>query len=200
MAVMKLCIISLFIVLIKCQENWVNPCSNSINSGRAFCDTSLSFKERAYDLVYKSEANIADPGNAYQFVLGTTAIQINEVGIPPYQWWSEALHGVALSSGVNYNGEIKATTMFPQVIGTSSSFDNKLFFDIGNVISTEARAMWNNNQAGLTFWSPNSLKNIKIYQIHLPIFDNYASKYIVNIFRDPRWGVCNHILFCVIFL
>ena len=55
--------------------------------------------------------------------------------------------------------------IYPQPIATASSFNTKLFYNIGKVISTEARAMFNNGQAGLTFWAPN-----------------------MNIYRDPRWG------------
>lgn len=77
---------------------------------------------------------------------------------------------MASSPGVHWGGDVKAATSFPQVITSASSFDKNLFKLIGQVISTEARAMsnttWNGApQAGLTYWTPN-----------------------VNIFRDPRWG------------
>ena len=90
---------------------------------------------------------------------------VSKIGLPSYQWWSEALHGVGNSPGVNFNGEVKCATSFPQVCSTGASWNKTLWEEIGKVISTEARAMHNEGQAGLTFWTPN-----------------------INIFRDPRWG------------
>ncbi len=84
--------------------------------------------------------------------------------IPAYDWWNEALHGVA-RAGV--------ATVFPQAIGLAATWDTDLMLDVASVIGEEARAKYHealrNNQhgnyQGLTFWSPN-----------------------INIFRDPRWG------------
>jgi len=89
---------------------------------------------------------------------------IERLGIPAYNWWNEALHGVA-RAGV--------ATMFPQAIGMASSFDAPLLEEVAKVVSTEGRAKYNAYSSngdrgiykGLTFWAPN-----------------------VNIFRDPRWG------------
>ena len=89
---------------------------------------------------------------------------IERLGIPKYDWWNEALHGVARAG---------YATVFPQAIGLAATWDTKLMYDVADVISTEARAKHHefvrNNQRGryqgLTFWSPN-----------------------INIFRDPRWG------------
>ncbi|MCR5617752.1 MAG: glycoside hydrolase family 3 C-terminal domain-containing protein [Clostridiales bacterium] len=89
---------------------------------------------------------------------------IDRLGIPEYNWWNECLHGVARAG---------TATMFPQAIGLGATFDKELMTKIGEVISTEARAKYNesvkNNDRdiykGLTFWTPN-----------------------VNLFRDPRWG------------
>ncbi|MBE5951133.1 MAG: glycoside hydrolase family 3 protein [Lachnospiraceae bacterium] len=89
---------------------------------------------------------------------------IERLGIKKYNWWNEALHGVA-RAGV--------ATVFPQAIGLAATFDENLLEEIADAISTEGRAKFNMQQAtddtdiykGLTFWSPN-----------------------VNIFRDPRWG------------
>jgi len=90
---------------------------------------------------------------------------IPRLGIPEYNWWSEALHGVARSG---------RATVFPQAIGLAASFDPIMIQKVGDAVSDEARAINNhllNNgftqrlYQGLTFWSPN-----------------------VNIFRDPRWG------------
>lgn len=89
---------------------------------------------------------------------------IPRLGIPAYNWWNEALHGVARAG---------TATVFPQAIGMAAAFDDSLMETIADTISTEARAKYNMQSAhgdrdiykGLTMWSPN-----------------------VNIFRDPRWG------------
>ena len=89
---------------------------------------------------------------------------IERLGIPEYNWWNEALHGVARA------GE---ATMFPQAIGMAAAFDDKMLQEIGDIVSTEGRAKFNQFlkkqdrgiYKGLTYWAPN-----------------------VNIFRDPRWG------------
>ena len=89
---------------------------------------------------------------------------IPRMGIEPYDWWNEGLHGV---------GRDGRATVFPQPIGLGATFDPSLIQQVGDVIATEGRAKYevarkNKNYArytGLTFWSPN-----------------------INIFRDPRWG------------
>eukprot|EP01084_Bolivina_argentea_P306339 529359_1 len=146
--------------------NWSNPCINENVSSLPFCNESLSFEERAYDLVYVQEAKLSNSVLVYQTLSGSTISNgIPQLSIPPYQWNTNAPHGMCSAPGCNYNGQIKYTTMFPQVIGTASSFNETLFYEIGKAISTEGRAMNNYNQSGLTVWSPN-----------------------INIFRDPRWG------------
>ena len=89
---------------------------------------------------------------------------IERLGIPAYNWWNEALHGVARAG---------TATVFPQAIALAAMFSQDGMEDIADVIATEGRAKYNMARAhgdrgiykGLTFWSPN-----------------------VNIFRDPRWG------------
>lgn len=89
---------------------------------------------------------------------------IPRLGVPAYNWWNEALHGVARAG---------TATSFPQAIGMAAAFDPELMHEIGEVIAEEGRAKYNSYSEkgdrdiykGLTFWSPN-----------------------VNIFRDPRWG------------
>lgn len=89
---------------------------------------------------------------------------IDRLGIKPYEWWNEALHGVGRSG---------LATVFPQAIGMGASFNNQLLEQVFTAVSDEARvknriARQNNSYAryqGLTFWTPN-----------------------INIFRDPRWG------------
>lgn len=123
-----------------------------------FKNESLSFEERARDLV--SRMTIEEKISQMMH----SACEIERLGIPSYNWWCEALHGVA-RAGV--------ATMFPQAIGIASTFDTELTQRIADVISTEGRAKYHEFQRkgdhdiykGLTFWSPT-----------------------INIFRDPRWG------------
>ncbi|XP_010491610.1 PREDICTED: beta-D-xylosidase 3-like isoform X1 [Camelina sativa] len=125
-----------------------------------FCNTGLKIKARVTDLVGRLtlEEKIG--------FLGSRAVGVSRLGIPDYNWWSEALHGVSyIGGGSGFSGQVRGATSFPQVILTAASFNVSLFQAIGKVVSTEARAMYNVGSAGLTFWSPN-----------------------VNIFRDPRWG------------
>lgn len=92
------------------------------------------------------------------------SIGIPRVGIKPYNWWNECLHGVARAG---------SATIFPQTIGLAATFDTELAKKEYETISDEARAKYNEAQKnndfrqfrGLTFWTPN-----------------------INIFRDPRWG------------
>ena len=94
----------------------------------------------------------------------TAAPTIPRLGVPAYEWWSEALHGVARAG---------RATVFPQAIALAATFDDALVKRVAGVISDEGRAKFNQAQArgehgryqGLTFFSPN-----------------------LNIFRDPRWG------------
>ncbi|XP_057442573.1 probable beta-D-xylosidase 7 [Lotus japonicus] len=126
-----------------------------------FCNSKLPITQRAKDLV----SRLTLDEKLSQLV--NSAPPIPRLGIPGYQWWSEALHGVAdAGKGIRFNGTIKSATSFPQVILTAASFDANLWYQISKVIGTEARAVYNAGQAqGMTFWAPN-----------------------INIFRDPRWG------------
>ena len=89
---------------------------------------------------------------------------IPRLDVPKYDWWNESLHGVAFAG---------TATNFPQVIGMAATWDSRLVHQMGQTISTEARAKYNEAMRendhemffGLTFWAPN-----------------------INIFRDPRWG------------
>lgn len=124
----------------------------------AYLDENLSFEERARDLV--SRMTLEE--KVTQMMHNAPAIP--RLGIPAYNWWNEALHGVA-RAGV--------ATVFPQAIAIAATFDENLVYKIAGIISTEGRAKYNESvrkgdrdiYKGLTFWSPN-----------------------INIFRDPRWG------------
>ncbi|XP_043687886.1 probable beta-D-xylosidase 2 [Telopea speciosissima] len=98
--------------------------------------------------------------------LGNHANGVSRVGLPSYEWWSEALHGVSNQGpGVQFTKEIPSATNFPTVILTAASFNQSLWKTIGQAVSTEARAMHNQGHGGLTYWSPT-----------------------MNVVRDPRWG------------
>lgn len=125
----------------------------------AYLDTSLPMPERVQDLLSRLtlEEKVAMMNHPTQGV--------PRLGIPGYNFWSEALHGVAR------NGR---ATVFPQAIGMAATWDKELIHQIATAISDEGRAKYHealrrngytDQYQGLTFWSPN-----------------------VNIFRDPRWG------------
>ncbi|QPH15638.1 hypothetical protein C2857_000104 [Epichloe festucae Fl1] len=132
-------------------------CSNKV------CDRSLKMSERASALVSAMtlEEKISNVGN---FASGSARL-----GLPPYQWWNEALHGPAYSPGVLFQlplgAKYSAATSFPMPISMSAAFDDSLIHQVASVIGTESRAFGNAGFAGLNFWTPN-----------------------INPFRDPRWG------------
>jgi len=121
-------------------------------------DASQPLDARVHDLV--SRLTLQEKVS----LLGYNSQAVPRLGIPAYNWWNEALHGVARA------GE---ATIFPQAIALAATFNNDLAKQESNAISTEARAKYNLAIAqnrhiqymGLTFWTPN-----------------------INIFRDPRWG------------
>ncbi len=120
---------------------------------------NLSAEERAKDLISRltlseKAALMCDQSEA-----------IPRLGIKQFNWWSEALHGLANNNNV---------TVFPEPIGMAASFDDKLVYKIFNAVSDEVRAKYNESQKegkpnrrflSLSVWTPN-----------------------INIFRDPRWG------------
>ena len=114
------------------------------------CDPSLPYLTRAHSLV--SLMNLTEKTSRLQ----NAAPGIPRLGLPPYEWWSEALHGVGGSPGVNFSrgdGPFSCATEFPEPIGMGASFDRELVHEMGQVVSTEARAYNNAHRAGLDFWS-----------------------------------------------
>src|SRR6201997_895249 len=128
------------------------------NQNEPYLDPSQPIEARVDDLVRQMTLE----EKASQLVNQARAIP--RLQVPAYDWWSEALHGVANAG---------TATVFPEPIGLAATFDDSLIHQMAIVIGTEARAK--HNQAvkagrrdimeGLDFWSPN-----------------------INIFRDPRWG------------
>ena len=131
---------------------------NRPSNGQDFRDPSLPAEERARDLV--SRLTLEEKAS----LMVNHAAPVERLGIRRYDWWNEALHGVAR------NG---SATTFPMPIGMAASFDDQLLYRVFTTVSDEGRIK--HRQAleqgeshiyqGLTFWTPN-----------------------INLFRDPRWG------------
>jgi beta-glucosidase len=129
-----------------------------MQDGKKYLDPKLPIEFRVDNLI----AHMTLEEKVSQMMNKAPAIP--RLDIPEYDWWNEALHGVAFSG---------TATVFPQAIGLGATFDPQLVGRVATVISDEARAKYNDAQRhgnrnrfyGLTFWSPN-----------------------INIFRDPRWG------------
>ena len=130
-----------------------------------FQNPKLSYEERVENLI-----SLLTPEEKVGLMMNKSA-SVDRLGIPSYNWWSEACHGVRQSD----------YTVYPQPIGMAAAFNAPLFYDVFSTVSDEARANWNRSDHNvfnvpmgviyypgnpeLTFWCPN-----------------------VNIFRDPRWG------------
>ncbi len=130
-----------------------------------FQNPSLSYRERVENLI-----SLLTPEEKVGLMMNKSA-SVDRLGIPSYNWWSEACHGVRQDG----------YTVFPQPIGMAASFNDQLVYEVFSAVSDEARANWNRSNHDifhvpmgeiyypgnpeLTFWCPN-----------------------VNIFRDPRWG------------
>ena len=131
------------------------PCRSQV---LPFQNPDLPLEERVSDLVGRMTLE----EKAQQMLYNAPGI--DRLGVPAYNWWNEALHGVARAG---------KATVFPQAIGLAAMWDTDLMNRVATVISDEARAKyrgslqkgWTGIYEGLTFWSPN-----------------------INIFRDPRWG------------
>jgi len=122
-------------------------------------NSALSSEERAKDLI--SRLTLEEKAE----LMCDQSDAIPRLGIKKFNWWSEALHGLANNDNV---------TVFPEPIGMAASFDDQLLFNIFNAVSDETRARYteskqkgqeNTRFLSLSVWTPN-----------------------VNIFRDPRWG------------
>ena len=134
-------------------------CKNKQTYEYPFQNPDLSIEERAADLV----SRLTLEEKVSQMLNNTPAIE--QLGIPPYDWWNECLHGVGRT-------EYKVT-VFPQAIAMAAGWDTEAMRQMADFTATEGRAIYNTATAkgdysiyhGLTYWTPN-----------------------INIFRDPRWG------------
>ena len=147
---------------------WLLAIDGTAQTKYPFQDTSLSRRERVENLI-----SLLTPEEKVGLMMNKS-VSIDRLGIPSYNWWSEACHGVRQDG----------YTVYPQPIGLAAAFSGKLVYDVFSQVSDEARANWNRTDHNdsklfnvpmgvtyypgnpeLTFWCPN-----------------------VNIFRDPRWG------------
>jgi len=140
-------------------------CGPKVTYEYPFQNPKLSVDERVENLI-----SLLTPEEKVGLMMNKS-VSVDRLGIPSYNWWSEACHGVRQDG----------YTVFPQPIGMAASFNADLFYDVFSTVSDEARANWNRSDHDifnvpmgvtyypgnpeLTFWCPN-----------------------VNIFRDPRWG------------
>ncbi|MBB1284347.1 glycoside hydrolase family 3 C-terminal domain-containing protein [Flavisolibacter sp. BT320] len=145
-------------IVLCCLSTLVALQSRAQNTVSVFRQANAPMEKRVVDLLNRLtlEEKVS--------LLGYNSKGVSRLGIPAYNWWNEGLHGVARAG---------LATVFPQAIAMAATFNNSLVKEIGDAVSTEARAKYNLSTArgrhlqymGLTFWSPN-----------------------INIFRDPRWG------------
>ncbi|KAJ5125652.1 glycoside hydrolase superfamily [Penicillium atrosanguineum] len=144
------------------NTGFVPACQTQPLCSHQVCDTSWSIAERVSSLVNSLTVeekilNVVDASAGSE-----------RLGLPSYEWWNEATHGVGSAPGVQFTSKpagFSYATSFPSPILTAASFDDALIRAIANVIGKEGRAFANNGFSGFDFWAPN-----------------------INGFRDPRWG------------
>ena len=151
---------SLLLAANAAPETFTRPCDGKSYS---WCDHTKGMEERVESLV----ANLTNDEKSVLFVNGAGAVP--RIGWPAYQWWSEALHGVARDG---------LATSFPQICGGAASYNRSLWHMIGDVTSTEGRGK---NQEysgqmyhGLTFWAPN----VNVKHDHCPPLTAAAEHYL----------------------
>ena len=137
-------------------------CQTSPLCSHKICDTSLPISQRVASLVrsFTLEEKILN--------LVDAAAGSQRLGLPSYEWWNEATHGVGSAPGVQFPPKpmnYSYATSFPAPILSAAAFDNELIAAIGDVVGREGRAFGNGGFAGFDYWAPN-----------------------MNPFRDPRWG------------
>ncbi|RYP45472.1 hypothetical protein DL768_008192 [Monosporascus sp. mg162] len=136
-------------------------CTKEPLASNKICDVTASPPERAAALV-----EVMLPGEKLENIVSQSNGS-ERLGLPFYNWWSKALHGVGYAPGVRFPDQapFNAATSFPMPVLMAPTFDHELIEEVGNVIRTEARAWGNAGYSGIDFWTPN-----------------------VNPFKDPRWG------------
>ena len=145
----------------------ITLCTNRVNAQTQYPwqNPQLSRSERVESLL-----GMLTPEEKVGLMMNKS-ISIDRLGIPSYNWWSEACHGVRQDG----------YTVYPQPIGLAAAFSEKLVFDVFSQVSDEARANWNR--------SDHSVKHVGMGEVYYP--GNPELTFWcpnVNIFRDPRWG------------
>ena len=127
-------------------------CQSGPLAGKPICDESLPYMTRARWMA--RQLNVTE--KVSRLINGSPAI--DRLGLPAYEWWSEALHGVAYAPGVYFpdSGNFSCATSFPAPIGLGATFDRQLVYDLAQVTGTEGRAFGNNGYSGLDFWSAHT--------------------------------------------
>ena len=149
-----------------CANGTVLPdgpaCSQAASRGWAFCNTSLSLEARVADLV--GRLSMAEAGG---LLTARQSPRIDRLGVPPFYWGTNAIHGVRGNACAGSGAEQRCATTFPQALNLGSTWNRTLMRGVGRTIGREMRALANLNISadGLTSWSPT-----------------------INIIRDPRWG------------
>jgi beta-D-xylosidase 4 len=139
MGIRVLLLITIAVVVDGLSGNFPD-CKTGPLSTFPICNQSIPTHQRAADLV----SRMTTAEKITKMVVFSSAIP--RLGVPHYNWWSEALHGVCASPGA---------TSFPQVINLGATFNMSLVYRVASVISTEARALNNEGQTGLNFFAPN---------------------------------------------
>ena len=145
-------------------------CTSEATRALPFCNSSLQFATRSADLVARLTIE-----EKLLLLSSSNQPAVQRLGISAYAWGNECLHGVKAQASDPRVGPTGGATIFPQPLAWAATFDADLFRQIGDVISTESRALANyatavaptgHDMGGwLNCWTPN-----------------------MNIFRDPRWG------------
>ena len=158
MSSLRACLFSTFFIVAIVLSISFPAQSQQVSAGAPYMNPALPVEQRVDDLIGRMtlEEKVGQ--------MRDHATPIPRLGIPKYDWWNEGLHGVAFAG---------SATNFPQVIGMAATWDTELIHKMGETVSIEARAKYNEAMRqdhhemffGLTFWAPN-----------------------INIFRDPRWG------------
>nr|OQO22580.1 hypothetical protein B0A51_11843 [Rachicladosporium sp. CCFEE 5018] len=144
------------------QDNFTPACLTSPLCGNPVCDKTKSIEERVASLV----SQLTTPEKILNLVDASAGAA--RLGLPAYEWWSEATHGVGSAPGVQFPNKpanFSYATSFPSPITSAAAFDDALIRAIGEVIGKEGRAFGNFGFAGFDYWAPN-----------------------MNPFREPRWG------------
>jgi beta-glucosidase-like glycosyl hydrolase len=143
---------------------WSDVCTQESVRSLPFCNTTLPLDSRVANYVERI------PTESMIRMMNHVAHGFEPLHIPPYQWWSEGLHG-AMAPCVTYNDRCACPTSFPCPSALGNAFNTTLYHAIGKAIGLEGRAISNLRPHdlgigdGLTYWSPT-----------------------LNMQRDPRWG------------